>query len=179
MGGNVTATIKKSGIETRAAKIPIRKIGRKKFTEKFIKVFKELNKIFKKENGIPLWLNEKNLENGLQFNGSTSYIFDQTLSDKEITDVKDSAGDLDIIVPEGLKVEVWNMLDKLEGVEVIKGVTYMGSNKHTIDSIGEQINGVFLTDFEVEEEVLVDENGNYFEVDGITKISKKDIIKVL
>jgi len=148
MGGNVTATNKKSGIETRAAKIPIRKIGRKEFTTKFIQVFKKLNKIFKKANGFPLWSNEKNLENGLQFNGSTSYIFDQTLSDKEITDVKESAGDLDIIVPEGFKAEVWEMLDKLEGVEIIPGCVYMGSNKHSVESIGEQINCVFLTDFD-------------------------------
>ena len=148
MGGNVTAINKTTGEETRAEKIPIKKIGRNEFTTKFIKVFKEINKIFKKENGIALWLDEKNLENGLQFNGSTSYIFDQTISDKEITDVKESAGDLDIIVPEGLKNEVWKMLDGLEGKTIIPGVKYMGSNKPTVASIGEQINSVFLVDFD-------------------------------
>lgn len=147
MGGNVTAINKKTGEEIRAQKIPIRKIGRKEFTSKFISIFKELNKLFKKENGFPLWANEKNLENGLQFNGSTSYIFDQTISDIEITNVKESAGDIDIIVPEGLKTEVWTLLDKLEGKEIIKGAKYMGSNKPTVDSIGEQINGIFLVDF--------------------------------
>ena len=148
MGGNVTAINKNTGVETRAEKIPIRKIGRKEFTSKFITVFKKLNKIFKKENGVALWVNEKNLENGLQFNGSTSYIFDQTISDDDIVKFKETAGDLDIIVPEGFKEQVWNMLDKLEGKEIIKGVTYMGSNKPTVSSIGEQINCVFYTDFD-------------------------------
>jgi len=92
-------------------------------------------------------VNEKNLENGLQFNGSTSYIFDQTIPDDEILKYKESAGDLDIIVPEGLKTEVWTMLDKLEGKEIIKGVTYVGSNKATVSAIGEQINSVFKVDF--------------------------------
>lgn len=147
MGGNATGINKKTGEETRAEKIPIRKIGRKEFTSKFIEVFKELNKIFKKENGVYLWVDEKNLENGLQFNGSTSYIFDQSIPDAELLKHKETAGDLDIIVPEGFKSEVWHMLDKLEGKEIIKGVTYVGSNKATVSSIGEQINCVFKTDF--------------------------------
>lgn len=147
MGGNVTAINKKTGEETRADKIPVRKIGRKEFTNKFIKVFKELNKIFKKQNGVALWVNEKNLENGLQFNGSTSYIFDQSIPDADIVKHKETAGDLDIIVPEGFKEEVWKMLDSLEGKEILKGVTYVGSNKPTVSSIGEQINCVFKTDF--------------------------------
>ena len=39
------------------------------------------------------------------------------------------------------------MLDKLEGKEIVPGVKYMGSNKPTVSSIGDQINCVFLTDF--------------------------------
>jgi len=147
MGGNVTALNKRSGEEVRAEKIPIKQIGRRNFTDTFIKVFKKINEIFEKDHGVKLWLNEKNLENGLQFNGSTSYIFDNSLSDKEITDVKETAGDLDIIVPQGFKSELWHTLDKLEGKEIIPGVTYIGSNKHSVSEIGEQINSVFKVKF--------------------------------
>lgn len=147
MGGNVTAIIKHNGQETRAEKIPVKDIGRKEFITTFIKVFKELNKIFKKEHGVALWLKEKNLENGLQYNGSTSYIFDPSIDDIELIKHKETAGDIDIIVPDGFKEELWNTLDKLEGKEIMKGVYYMGSNKPTVSSIGEQINCVFVVDF--------------------------------
>jgi hypothetical protein len=147
MGGNVTAINKKSGEEVRAEKIPIKEIGRSNFTKKFIKVFAEINKLYKKEYGELLWKNEKNIANGLQFNGSTSYIFNGDIPDEEIVKYKTHAGDLDIIVPEDTKEQVWELLDKLEGTEIIKGVEYIGSNKPTISSIGEQINTVFRVDF--------------------------------
>jgi len=148
MGGNVTGINKKSGEQTRAEKIPLKKIGRRNFIKKYIDIFKEINKIFYKEHGIKIWLKEENISNGLQFNGSTSYIFDQSIPDEEIEKYKESAGDLDIIVPEGLKEQLWNTLDKLEGKEIIKNVWYMGSNKPTISSIGEQINCVFKVKFD-------------------------------
>jgi len=147
MGGNVTAINKRSGEEVRAEKIPIKEIGRSNFTKKFVKVFAEVNKLYKKKYGEVLWKNEKNIANGLQFNGSTSYIFNGDISDEEIVKYKTHAGDLDIIVPEDTKEQVWNLLDGLEGKEIIKGVEYIGSNKPTVSSIGEQINSVFRVDF--------------------------------
>lgn len=147
MGGNVTAINKRSGEAVRAEKIPIKDIGRSNFTKKFIEVFKEINKLYKKDNGEFLWKNEKNISNGLQFNGSTSYIFNGDIPDSEILKYKTHAGDLDIIVPDNTKAELWALLDKLEGKEIIKGVEYIGSNKETVSAIGEQINSVFRVDF--------------------------------
>jgi len=147
MGGNVTALYKSMGTKTSAEKIPVKKIGRKEFTNRFTALFVELNKIFYKTYDKKIWIDEKKLVDGSMYNGSTTYIFDQSIPDDEIVKYKESAGDIDIIVPDYLKEEIWTMLDSLEGKEVVKGITYMGSNKHTISAIGEQINGVFVAQF--------------------------------
>ena len=145
-GGNVTAMMK-DGTATRAEKIPVAKIGRGQFMARMRDFFKAFNKEFKKETGKVIWANEDDIMSGFVFNGSTSFIMDPSLSDEDVVKVKQSAGDLDITVPEELKEDVWNFLDKREGKEIIPGVRYMGSNKPTIQSIGEQINTVFLCDF--------------------------------
>jgi len=147
MGGNVTSRIKKTGEETRAEKIPLKDIGRKEFINKFVEIFKVLNKNFKKKNNRPIWVDEKLLSNGFVFNGSTSFIMDPSLSDEEVVKYKPSAGDLDIALPENLKIDVWHFLDNLEGKEIIPGVKYMGSNKMSPSAIGDQINTVFIVDF--------------------------------
>lgn len=147
MGGNVTAMMK-DGTTTRAEKIPVAKIGRSQFMARMRDFLKAFNKEFKKETGKVIWANEADIMSGFVFNGSTSFIMDPSLSDEEVTRVKQSAGDLDITVPEELKEDVWRFLDKREGKEIIAGVRYMGSNKPTIQSIGEQINTVFVCDFD-------------------------------
>lgn len=147
MGGNVSGVNKRTGEVVRAEKIPIKEIGRSKFAKKFVDIFTEINKLYKKAYGELLWKNEKNIKNGLQFNGSTSYIFNGDIPDEEIVKYKTHAGDLDIIVPDNTKEELWKLLDGLEGKKIIKGVEYVGSNKPTISAIGEQINSVFRVDF--------------------------------
>lgn len=137
----------KDGTATRAEKIPVAKIGRSQFMARMRDFFKAFNEEFKKETGKVIWANEDDIMSGFVFNGSTSFIMDPSLSDEEVTRVKQSAGDLDITVPEELKEDVWRFLDKREGQEIIAGVRYMGSNKPTIQSIGEQINAVFVCDF--------------------------------
>lgn len=165
MGGNVTALYKAMGTETSAEKIPVKKIGRKEFTNKFTELFVEMNNIFFKTYKKKIWIDESKLVDGSMYNGSTTYIFDQTISDEEITKYKETAGDIDIIVPDDLKEEIWNMLDKLEGKEVVKGITYMGSNKHTVSAIGEQINGVFVAQFG-ESKVAAQVDFEFTEVDS-------------
>lgn len=146
MGGNVTAMMK-DGTATRAEKIPVAEIGRPAFIAKIREFLKKFNEIFKKEYGQPIWIDEKDILSGFIFNGSSSFIMDPSLPDEEVVKVKQSAGDLDITVPEELKADVWKLLDKYEGKEIVKGVTYMGSNRPTIQSIGEQINAVFVISF--------------------------------
>lgn len=146
-GGNVTAVNKATGEETRAQKIPVKEIGRKEFISTFVQIFKKMNKDFKQKYKKPIWVDERILANGMAFNGSTSFIMDPSLSDDEVMKYKPSAGDIDIAVPDSLKEDLWKYLDSLEGKDIIPGATYMGSNKHTIKSIGDQINSVIMVDF--------------------------------
>jgi hypothetical protein len=147
MGGNVTATNRKTGENTRAEKIPVAKIGRQEFMKKSLELFHELNKLFEKKFKEKLWKNENHLISGFMFNGSTSFIMDPTLTDEQVMSVKPSAGDMDIAFPENLKEQLWELLDELEGEFVIPGVEYKGSNKPSKSSIGDQINCVFMMDF--------------------------------
>ena len=147
MGGNVTAKNWTTGEETRAVKIPVKEIGRKEFISKFVEIFKKMNKDFKKKYKKPIWAKEEILANGFAFNGSTSFIMDPTLSDEEVMKYKPSAGDLDITVPEEIGQDLWQYLHDLEGKEIIKGATYMGSNRGNKDAIGDQINAVIMVDF--------------------------------
>jgi len=146
-GGNVTAKIKQTGEETSAEKIDLKGIGRKEFMQKFVKLFKTLNQRFKREYGKFIWNDESLLTSGFAFNGSTSYIMNPDLSDEEVVKYKPSAGDLDIAVDVSLKEDLFNFLDSLEGAEIIPGAKYMGSNKPTLSSIGDQINSVILIEF--------------------------------
>jgi len=147
MGGNVTGINKKTGEEIKAQKIDLKKAGRKEFVNKFTEAFKKLNKLYKSKFKEPLWVKESRLDTNELYNGSTSYIMDARISDEELLQHKESAGDLDIIVPKHTKENLWTLLDDLEGKEIIKGVTYHGSNKATVSSIGDQINSLFIVEF--------------------------------
>lgn len=147
MGGNVTALNKATGQQTRAQKIQIKDIGRAEFMKKFVEIFKAMNKQFKAKYKKPIWVDETHLVTGFAFNGSTSFIMDPSLSDEEVMKYKQSAGDIDLIIPHDLKKELWEYLDSMEGKDIIPGATYMGSNKLTPSSIGEQINSVIVVDF--------------------------------
>ena len=147
MGGNVTA-LTHDGIQTRAEKIPVAEIGRSTFM-KTIQVFlRTFNELFYKQYKTKIWKNEKEILNGFIFNGSTSFIMDPKIKDSEIVKVKQTAGDLDITVPEELKENIFNFLLKYENKNITDNVKYMGSNKPTLSSIGEQINAVFVINFD-------------------------------
>jgi hypothetical protein len=149
MGGNATGHTQ-SGKETKAQKIPLKKIGRKVFVDKITKLLKFINKDFEKIYKEKLWKDETQIANGFVFNGSTSFIMNQEYSDDDILMHKPLCGDLDIAVPEYLKVKLFNYLRDKEEKEMTPDVKYMGSNKPTIESIGHQINCVFLIDFEID-----------------------------
>lgn len=146
-GGNAIA-VSKTGKQTKAEKIPIKKIGRKNFYNQVVKLFKQMNKDYRKMFGTDLWTDESIIENGFVFNGSTSFIMDPTIPDEEVVKYKETAGDLDIVVPEYTKENIFNYLQSKDQEEIIKGVRYMGSNKPTLSSIGGQINCVFVFDFD-------------------------------
>lgn len=143
MGGNVTATVKTSGVKTRAQKVNLLEIERSEFVKTFKDLFKHLNKEFCKTHDSFIW-DEVIIDNATVFNGSTSFIMDENVGDDVITTYKPLVGDIDITVPRELKEKMWRFLDTFEEKEVIPGVTYMGSNKPSIHSIGEQMNCVFI-----------------------------------
>lgn len=147
MGGNVQAFNKVTGEKTNAEKIPLKEIGRSDFVNTFVRVFKKINSDFNSKFKKKIWVDETHLMTGFAFNGSTSFIMDPEISDEEIIKYKQSAGDLDVIVPEELKEELWKYLDSIEDKEVIPGVKYMGSNRPTISSVTDQINSVFVVTF--------------------------------
>lgn len=147
MGGNVIAVNKLTGEETPAERVDLRKVGRQEFIKASTNLFKFINKDFKKKYKESLWQDESILLDGSVFNGSTSYIMNQELSDEEVVKYKPSAGDIDIMVPVGTKENLWHLLDSYEGKEIVSGVRYAGSNKPSVSSIGSQINCVFVVDF--------------------------------
>lgn len=146
-GGNVTVTSKK-GTETKAQKIPIKTIGRDKFYKVVTDLLKKINKDFKKKFKTLLWTDETQIENGFTFNGSSSFIMDPNIPDEEIVKYKETAGDLDIAVPDFQKKNLWTYLNSIDSKEVIPGVTYMGSNRPKFSPNEDQINCVFVVDFD-------------------------------
>lgn len=148
MGGNARATNKVTGQDTLAQKIPLKDIGRSQFIAKFIKMFEKLDSMFEKEYGRPIWANKKILKNGIAFNGSTSFIMNPEISDDEVIPYKSTSGDLDIMVKESDKADLWALLDKLESKpEFMTDVIYRGCNKLSVSAIGDQINSVFEVTF--------------------------------
>jgi hypothetical protein len=148
MGGNARATNKVTGQDTLAQKIPIKEIGRQNFIKKFVEMFEEIDKRFESKYGRPLWKNKKILKNGLAFNGSTSFIMNPEIHDNDVIPFKPTSGDLDIMVKESDKSDLWNLLDELEAKpHFMKDVEYKGSNKLSISAIGDQINAVFEVTF--------------------------------
>ena len=146
-GGNARATNKTTNTDTLAQKIPIKDIGRSIFIKKFVELFKNINKRYNAEFKEPLWQDESILHNGLAFNGSTSFIMNPEIHDDDVIPFKPSSGDLDIMIPKGKAINLWHLLDKLEGKEIISDVVYMGMNRLTPTSITDQMNCVFEVKF--------------------------------
>ena len=138
MGGNVSVNGYK------AQKIPVKEIGLKKFQNDFKKLLKDLNKLFYQKNKQYIWNNEKIIDDSYVFNGSTSYLMDPGYLSKEneLLNLKPTSGDIDVMVPEELKEQLWEFLKNIEGKN-IDNFEYIGNNKPTISSIGEQINALF------------------------------------
>ena len=197
MGGNARATNKVTGRDTLAQKIPIKDIGRGNFIKKFVEIFEELDRLFEAKYKRPLWENKKILKNGLVFNGSTSFIMNPEVSDSDVIPYKPTSGDLDIMVKESDKSDLWHLLDELEAnPKFMKDVEYKGSNKLAVSAIGDQINSVFevtfgdiksqsQVDFEFtqfEDEIIngyIDDDDNLYDENKKPLNIKKSQVKVI
>ena len=153
MGGNVTAIIKSTGFSTRAEKVNLKEIGITEFRKVVLELFESLNEKFYSAYGTYIWNNEEILTSGYAFNGSTSYIMNPVYTESKILQHKNNCGDIDITVPHELKEQLWELLDSLENEFITVNCQYMGSNKLTVSSIGEQINSVFKMKFKTVNEV--------------------------
>lgn len=175
MGGNARATNKVTGQDTLAQKIPLKEIGRARFIKKFIEIFEELDRLFEKKHGRPIWANKSILKNGVAFNGSTSFIMNPDISDDEVIPYKSTSGDLDIMVKESDKEDIWHLLDELESKpNFMKDVEYKGSNKLSVSSIGEQINCVFEVTFgDIVTQSQVDFEFTAFEGEGENEVPQE------
>lgn len=174
MGGNALVINKKTGEQTKAEKIHIDTIGRSNFIDTLVELFKKMNEEFKELFDRPIWINEEIITNGVAFNGSTSFIMDPSFLNEDVIKFKSTAGDVDITVPEELRENLWSYLDSIEGDQIIPGVTYKGSNKPTLSSIGEQINSIFSIKFKNGETVNAQVDFEFlpFEDDVPTEWSK-------
>ena len=141
-GGNLTVN------NIQAQKIDMTKSGRKEFVNKSLKLFKHINKLFKRKYGEPLWVNEKNLDTGKMFNGSTSFIFSPEYSDEEILAHKTKSGDIDIIIEKEKAGDLWKLLEEYKNKEILPGITYIGSNRTSDAKLGNQINSIFKITFD-------------------------------
>ena len=146
-GGNTTV-FDQEGNSIKAKSIPLKDIGRKNFIEKFGKLLKEINKIFKKENGHPLWVSDKLIEDAIIFNGSTSFIMNQSYDDVSVVSAKPHAGDLDVVIKREDGPLLYSTLKKYEHKEIIPECEYMGTNARSKDKIGNTLICVFLITFD-------------------------------
>jgi len=146
LGGNVQ--VLNNGKRYEADKIPVKEIGMKKFQDEVFKMLKIVNKDFNKMFGYKLWQDEKLIDEATIFNGSSSYLLDpENLSkEEELMLLKPTAGDMDIVVPESCKEDLYTYLKSVEG-KTLGHFIYIGSNKPEISSIGEQINCLMEYDY--------------------------------
>lgn len=140
-GGNVTAYNNVNGKSYSAEKISFEKISVSSFRAEFLKLFKKLNELFKKEHGEFLWEPSK-LDSTILFNGSSAFVMDAENSEDEVKKFKPKVGDFDIIVPENQLKNLFLLLRKLENKR-IGPFTYKGSWRQNPNAIGDQINTVF------------------------------------
>jgi len=141
-GGNVVVT-DINGNQIPAQRIPIKDIGRSKFIRDTKEMLKELNKLFNKKFKEPLWNNPSIFDSAVLFNGSTSFIMDSNIPDEKVLPHKPDAGDIDLIVPEDKKEQLWELLNELRGKKITDKFEFINHNKEDIKKIIDQINGLF------------------------------------
>jgi hypothetical protein len=141
-GGNLVVN------DVPAEKIDMTKSGRKEFVKLSLDLFKHINKLYKKKYKKPLWINEKNLDTGKMFNGSTSFIFSPSYKDEDILKHKTKSGDIDLIIPKEAGPNLWNLLESYKNKEIYPNVTYIGNNRTSDNKLGNQINSIFKMEFD-------------------------------
>jgi len=148
-----------NGRPANAEQIPLRKIDIAKFTATFRKLFFRLDDMFMSRFDRGLWPERKAFEDGMNsgswFSGSSSVMFDPKVKGKDISDVKEEAGDIDVQMPLTNIPDLFVFLHEIEGQEILPGVTYIGNNDKTAQAAADQIHGVFAYDAGLENPIFV------------------------
>jgi len=147
------------GRPANAEQIPLRKINIPKFTAAFRKLFFRIDDMFSMRFDRGLWPERKAFEDGINsgawFSGSSSVMFDPRVEGKDISDVKEEAGDIDVQMPLTNIPDLFAFLHEIEGQEIMPGVTYVGNNDKSAKAADDQIHGVFAYDAGLENPIFV------------------------
>lgn len=114
MGGNIR--VYRNGIKTTAQSINLKRIGRTNFTSEVKDILYEIS------DNLDCWTTE-NIESGEIFNGSSQYVFSPEYSDSEITEVKPTIGDVDVMIDSEYSNELLKYFSGLSGNN-FKGFVY-------------------------------------------------------
>jgi len=156
MGGNTIAIDRKKTkvwkkgqwvIKHHAQKIDISKINRKEFKQNIFKMFSNLNDKIKEKYGEPLWKDFSIFENNYVFNGSSQYLFDESIPDDEFQKYKPFVGDIDVTIPKEKVHNLFSLLLELEEKPILNedegnSIFYLGNNRKESSEM-KQINAVF------------------------------------
>mgnify|MGYP005637346595 FL=1 len=147
------------GRPANAEQIPLRKINIPKFTAAFRKLFFRIDDMFSMRFDRGLWPERKAFEDGINsgawFSGSSSVMFDPRVEGKDISDVKEEAGDIDVQMPLTNIPDLFAFLHEIEGQEIMPGVTYIGNNDKSAKAADDQIHGIFAYDAGLENPIFV------------------------
>ena len=121
MGGN-TEVFDAEGKGHLPEKIDLSKFDRGYVIKEIIKSLIKLDEIFKKQNKFAIWRNKKALTSGIAFNGSTSVMFDPTISDQDFKKYKPMVGDIDLTVDRSVHKPLWELIKKYAGKKLTSNV---------------------------------------------------------
>jgi len=124
-----------------AQKMDMTRVQRGLLKKEFLNTFKKLNDLVKKESGEPLWNDFSVVTSGLAFNGSSTWLFHDDISDDDFVKHKKKVGDIDVTVPSNRMIDLFDVLLKYEE-KMIGNIEYIGNNRPSA-SANQQINAVF------------------------------------
>jgi len=144
-----------------AEKIEVARVGRERFVNDMRLFFKKIDQMYRsytRDQGQESQLYDPGsidiLLSGPGFGGSTAVFFDLTQGDELFATKKKKLGDIDVYIPRETYVNLFHMLRSIEGQKVIdlpegRSIDYVGQIDE--DAVGNQINSLFVYNFETDD----------------------------
>lgn len=131
MGGNSRIIDRSTGKTIgRAEKIDLSIFNRTTMARRILSLFHALNEHFYEDYNDYIWEDFDLVSNGEAFSGSSKFFFDKSISNEVFISHKSHLGDIDIMIPSYHYHLFANLMQKLEGKEIAKGVTYLGQDRN-------------------------------------------------